>query len=105
MPKRPLTPGYILFFLLFSPDTWQVLIGLTTCWFLTPIIVSPGMKPVAAAVLYLMVATIGYAASRGPARGISRLLKKLILGDKAPAESSLTGFNAWSREGQLRVSS
>ncbi len=84
MGKRPLTPGYILFFILFLPDTWQILIGVLASWLLTPVIASPGMKPVAAAVLYIMVATIGYAAARGPGRGIARMLKKLILGDKAP---------------------
>ena len=84
MNKRPLTTGYILFYILFLPDTWQILVGLAVSWYLTPIIVSPDMNPAAEAVLYIMVATIGYAAFRGPARGITRMLKKLILGDKAP---------------------
>jgi len=84
MNKRPLTPGYIFFFILFLPDSWQVLIGLAVSWFFTPAILSPEMNPVAEAVLYFMVATIGYAASRGPARGLTKLLKKRILGDRAP---------------------
>ena len=84
MSKRKLTPGYILFYILFWPDSWQILIGLVVAWFITPVIISPDMQSVAMVVLYIMVATIGYAASRGPARGITRWLKKIILGDKMP---------------------
>ena len=82
MRKRPLTPGYILFYILFWPDSWQILIGLMVAWFLTPLILSADMTTVVVVVLYIMMATIGYAASRGPARGITRLLKKVVLGDK-----------------------
>ncbi len=82
MNKRPLTPGYIFFFILFLPDTWQVIIGGVVAWLVTPIILSEDMQTAAVVVLYIMVATIGYAASRGPARGFTRLLKKLVLGDK-----------------------
>jgi hypothetical protein len=80
--KRPLTPGYVLFYILFLPDTWQVLIGVLVACFFTPLILSPEMETPAKVVVYLMMATIGYAASRRPARGISRLLKKWILGDR-----------------------
>lgn len=82
MNKRPLTPAYLIFYVLFLPDTWQVLTGLIAAYFLTPVILSPEMGVPAKALLYIMVATIGYAASRGPARGIARLLKKAILGDR-----------------------
>jgi hypothetical protein len=80
--KRPLTPAYVIFYVLFLPDTWQVLTGLIVAYLLTPVILSPEMGVPAKALLYIMVATIGYAASRGPARGITRLLKKAILGDR-----------------------
>jgi hypothetical protein len=79
--KRPLTPAYIIFYVLFLPDTWQVITGLLVSYFLTPVILSPEMGAPAKVLLYIMVATIGYAASRGPARGITRLLKKTILGE------------------------
>lgn len=84
MTKRALTPGYIFFFILFLPDSWQVIIGLAASWFFTPTILSPETNLLAEAVLYVMVATIGYAASSGPARGLTKLLKKSILGDRAP---------------------
>ncbi len=81
---RRRTPGYIIFYILFLPDSWQVVIGLICAYYLTPVILSPDMSTPAVAMLYIMIATIGYAASRGPARGISRLLKKLVLGDRQP---------------------
>jgi hypothetical protein len=71
-----------LFYILFWPDSWQILIGLMVAYFLTPLILSADMSAVAVVVLYIMMAAIGYAASRGPARGITRLLKKVVLGDK-----------------------
>ncbi|MEJ2158213.1 MAG: hypothetical protein P8X96_23030 [Desulfobacteraceae bacterium] len=80
--KRRITPGYVLFYILFLPDTWQVLIGVLAAYLVTPSILSPDMALPARVIVYLMLATIGYAASRGPARGITRLLKKWILGDR-----------------------
>ena len=82
MSKRKLTPGYIIFYLLFLPDTWQVLAGLLASYFLTPVVMQPDMKRSAVAMLYFMVATIGYAAMRKPAQAITRALKKRILGDR-----------------------
>jgi hypothetical protein len=83
--KRPLTFSYILFFILFLPDFWQVLIGLSVAYFFTPRVVTPETGLLGRIVLYLMIATIGYAASRLPARGITRIIKKLILGDRQPS--------------------
>ena len=79
---RRRTPAYVIFYLLFLPDTWQVIIGIICAYLLTPMILPEGMAKGGIAMLYLMVATIGYAASRAPARGISRLLKKWLLGDR-----------------------
>lgn len=80
--KRPITPGYVLFYILFLPDTWQILIGVVTAIFLTPAVLPPEMATSAKVMVYIMVATIGYAASRGPARGLTRMIKKWILGDR-----------------------
>lgn len=84
MKKRRLTPGYIFFYILFSPDAWRVLIGLIASYLVTPLIAPPAMKQGAVMLLYIMMATIGYAVSALPSRGIARVLKKLILGDKLP---------------------
>jgi hypothetical protein len=80
--KRPMTFSYILFYILFLPDTWQILIGVTASYILTPLAMTTKTGMFGRVVLYIMVATIGYTASRLPARGISRVIKKLILGDK-----------------------
>lgn len=80
--KRAITPGYVFFYILFLPDTWQVLVGVLTAYLLTPVILKPELGLAAKAILYFMVATIGYAAFRGPARGLTGMLKKRILGDR-----------------------
>ncbi len=83
--KRPITPAYIIFYTLFLPDTWQIIIGVLASYLLAPAVVSPEMGVGAKTILYIMIATIGYAAARVPARGFTRLLKKWILGDKHPS--------------------
>jgi len=82
--KRPITPGYVLFYILFLPDTWQILIGVIVAYFVTPLVLSADMATSSQVMVYLMMATIGYAASRAPARGITRMIKKKILGDRHP---------------------
>lgn len=73
---------YTFFFILFLPDTWQILMGIILAIFLTPVMTSPEMGVAAKIMLYLMTATIGYAASGIPAKGIVRILKKVILAGK-----------------------
>lgn len=82
MSKRELTPGYLFFYILFSPDAWRVLIGLIVSYFLTPQILPPEIANTGRAMLYIMIATIGYTGSGMPARWISRTIKQFILGDK-----------------------
>ena len=80
--KRPITPSYIVFYILFLPDSWRILLGIVAAWFLTPFIVKPDMGISARLILYIMIAGIGYAATGVPARLITRFFKKMILGDK-----------------------
>ena len=82
MQKKSLTFNYILFYTLFLPDTWQILIGITSSYILAPMAMTNETGLFGKVMLYIMIATIGYTASRLPARGISRIIKKLILGDK-----------------------
>lgn len=84
MSKRPLTTRYIIFYILFLPDAWQVFIGLIAACFIAPLVNMPDMGYGARAVLFIMIGTIGYAASRTPARWVTQILKKWILGDKRP---------------------
>ena len=85
MPKRSLTLSYILFYILFLPDSWQILAGVIAAYFLAPRAITPETGLFGRIMLYIMIATIGYAASRLPARGITRCIKKLILGDRQPS--------------------
>ena len=85
MQKRPLTFSYIFFYILFLTDSWQVLIGVAVAYVFGPRAATPESGPLGRAMLYVMIATIGYAASRLPARGMTRIIKKLILGDRQPS--------------------
>jgi hypothetical protein len=82
LKKRQRTPAYIIFYILFLPDTWQILMGTAAAYFLVPVILPEQMALPSRVVLYLMTATIGYAASGFAARRITSILKKTILGDK-----------------------
>ncbi len=85
LPKRPLTFSYILFYILFLPDSWQILIGVVAAYILAPRTITPEMGLFGRIMLYIMIGTIGYAASRLPARAITRVIKKAILGDRQPS--------------------
>jgi hypothetical protein len=74
--------SYYIFYALFLPDTWQIIIGIGASYLLTPLAMSKGSGMFGRVMLYIMIATIGYTASRLPARGICRIIKKLILGEK-----------------------
>lgn len=84
MNKRPITFSYIVFYILFLPDTWRILMGIIFSVFLTPLAVTPEMGISARILIYIMIATIGYGASGIPGRWISKMFKQLILGDKRP---------------------
>ena len=84
MAKRKITPAYLFFYLLFLPDTWQVLMGVVLAIFLVPAIVKPDMGAGAVAMLYVMCATIGYALTAKPGKWISNWLKRQILKDRNP---------------------
>ncbi len=80
--RRPLTPAYIFFYLLFLPDTWRILIGIIASVLLTPFVLKPEMEGSSQIVLFIMMAAIGYAVSGVPARWITGYWKKFFLGDK-----------------------
>lgn len=79
MSKRPITPAYIIFFILFLPDSWRILMGIALGALLGPYLIEPDMAASGRAIMFLMIATIGYAAAGVPARWITQLLKKWIL--------------------------
>jgi hypothetical protein len=79
LKKRPLTPAYVFFYILFWPDTWRIAIGLAASVLFAPALISPGMGWPTAALLHLMIACIGYAVSSTPGRAIAGFLQKQIL--------------------------
>ncbi len=84
MRKRPLTPGYVFFYILFWPDTWRILIGAAAAFFLAPRLVSPDMGVMGAGMVYVMLAAIVYASSARLASWISGRVRKLILRNQRP---------------------
>ncbi|MFO7839646.1 MAG: hypothetical protein R6X08_09135 [Desulfosalsimonadaceae bacterium] len=79
MGKRPVTPRYLAFYILFLPDTWQAAMGLLFALLLRPYATSPEMELFKRILIFVMLATIGYTITRIPARWITRKLKQLIL--------------------------
>ncbi|HDI61262.1 MAG TPA: hypothetical protein ENF48_13085 [Desulfobacteraceae bacterium] len=75
-------PTYYVFYLIFAPDTWRLAIGVAAALWLGPMLFSPEMSPAARAVVCVMITAIGWAASGGAARWITRGLKRLVLGNR-----------------------
>jgi hypothetical protein len=78
--KHPLTPGYIFFYLLFSPDTWRVLTGVVMSLLIVPSL-SAGRELSSAGkwMVWIMVAGIGYGFSGLPAKKFSAFLRKKVM--------------------------
>ena len=79
-PRQTKTPAYRVFYILFSPDTWRILIGFAASVRLAPSVAPPDLALSGRAMLYVMVAAIGWAASGKPAGWIVSCLKKIFLG-------------------------
>lgn len=82
LARRTLTPAYIIFYILFLPDTWRILIGIIAAVLVYPVAAEPDMVIAGRAMIFVMLAAIGYAVSGVPARWITGGLKKIIIGDK-----------------------
>ncbi|MBS3732326.1 MAG: hypothetical protein KGY42_05400 [Desulfobacterales bacterium] len=82
MAKRPITPAYIIFYILFLPDSWRIAAGLAAGVFLTPYVTRPEMGTGGQAMMFVMLVAMGYAAFGIPARLITGKLKKWFLGDR-----------------------
>lgn len=84
LKKRPMTPTYMAFYLLFSPDTWRILAGIVVAVLLVPEIAPADLAPAGRAMLHVMVVGIGWTVTARPARWISDRLKALLLGGRVP---------------------
>ncbi len=80
MPREKLTPLYVLFYVLFSPDTYRVLAGIVCGAVLMPKLLPQETTVLGKYVLFLMLFCIGWAASGVPARWIAGRLQSLVSG-------------------------
>jgi hypothetical protein len=86
--SRRITPTYVVFYILFSPDTWRILIGVILSVLVTPHILPSDLSVFGRVLIYLMVAAIGWALSGKPSFWITSVLKKTILGNNHQGISS-----------------
>jgi hypothetical protein len=82
--KRKITIGYIFFYILFSVDTWRLLMGILISAALAPqLIKTNSLSGAGEVMLYSMLAAIGWAITAYPATRIALFLRKSILKGKA----------------------
>ncbi|MBC2713468.1 MAG: hypothetical protein HGJ94_21450 [Desulfosarcina sp.] len=79
MQKRPITVSYILFYLLFSDDTWRIVAGFVCAVFLGPLVtqgrnLSQGGK----VMVWLMIIAIGWSVTAWPAKKITGALQRAV---------------------------
>ncbi|MBW1758865.1 MAG: hypothetical protein JRG68_00020 [Deltaproteobacteria bacterium] len=80
MQKRPITPAYVIFYILFSPDTWRILIGIILAGFLvSPLTRSQEIGPAGQVMVWVMLLAIGWSISAFPGKKIADFLKRIIL--------------------------
>jgi hypothetical protein len=80
LAKRPLTPAYIIFYILFSPDTWRILIGIILASFLaSPLTRSQDIGLAGRTMVWIMLVSIGWSISALPARKIADFFKRIVL--------------------------
>ena len=75
---RKLTLPYVFFYLLFSPATWQVLIGGLVTLVAAPHIINPGLGIAGQVVLSLMLLTCAAWIAAFPAGKIALFLRKRL---------------------------
>jgi hypothetical protein len=75
--------SYYIFYLLFLPDTWRILIGIGLSYFIAPLIMPLDLGAFGSGMFYVMLASIGYSIAGAPARRITQMLKKFILEGKS----------------------
>lgn len=79
-PGRKRTPAYLFFYLLFAPDTWRLLLGLLLARLALPYLAPAALPGVSRALIFVMLAAIGWVLAAVPGRGIARFLQHRITG-------------------------
>jgi len=81
VPDKPRTLSYYLFYVLFHPDSYRILLAFLAAILVAPQIAPPDLSTAGRVMLYVMLACIGYAISTKPAVWITGALKKWLLGE------------------------
>ena len=81
MPDKPKTLTYFFFYVLFHPDPYRVLFGFLAAILLAPKIAPPDLAAAGRVMLYVMIASIGWAVFGKPAAWITTGLKRWLLGE------------------------
>lgn len=84
MARRTVTPAYIIFYILFLPDSWRILIGIAAAALLDHFVTGPDTDAIGRTIIFVMLVATGYAASGIPGRFIAGKMKKWILKDTRP---------------------
>lgn len=77
-PKQRLTPAYIVFHILFSPDTWRVAFGTVIAVILTPLILPVDRTGMGRYVIFIMLVVLVWAISTAPAKWVAARLQRLM---------------------------
>lgn len=73
-----MTPAYLFFHLLFSDDTWRMVIGVALAVILAPYLLPLDHTGMGRYVMFITAVVIGWAVSKVPSRWIVRQLKLLF---------------------------
>ena len=69
---------YVFFYVVFSKDTWRILIGCLFAYLLAPKVFTPELSRNGQILIWIMMACIGYSIAGYPSRLITDFLKRLI---------------------------
>jgi hypothetical protein len=79
MQKRPITPSYIFFYLLFSEDTWRIAAGFLCALFLGPLLTrGRNLSQGGEVMVWLMILAIGWSVTAWPAKKITGALQRAV---------------------------
>lgn len=79
MARHPITFGYVLFYVLFSVDTWRIVLGIIIAFFLVPRIPATHIGPGGKAMLWVMVACIGWWITAYPGKLMANAVRRFFL--------------------------
>lgn len=77
-PRKRRGPIFFFFYLLFSPDTWRILVGTVMAVILTPRLLPIDRTGMGRYVLFIMIVVVGWAVTGAPARWFTQRLQSIV---------------------------